>query len=469
VAQLAELVAALPDDLSPRVEGDAAIPVRAVTIDSRRVTPGALFACLPGAHADGHDFAAAAVAAGATSLLTQRQLPLAVAQVVVEDSRRAIGWLSAAFHGQPARAMTMAGITGTNGKTTTAHLLGAILRHAGKQTAVLGTLSGTFTTPEAPELQSELAGLRDDGTDAVVMEVSSHALALGRVTGTHFAVAVFTNLGRDHLDFHHTEERYFAAKARLFTPELSTRGVVWVDDAHGRRLAATASIPLTEVGFGEATDVVLGTSGSQFTWRGQHVELHLPGRHNVANALLAAAAAEALGVPPTTIAAGLAAALPVPGRVEAVDAGQPFSVLVDFAHTPEAMATLLDNLRELTSARLIVVFGCGGDRDPDKRPLMGAAAAQRADVVIITSDNPRSEDPQAIVDAVLAGVGATPRAEVRSEVDRRAAIASAVGLARRGDLVVIAGKGHETTQTTAGDVRPFDDRTVARELLEARR
>jgi UDP-N-acetylmuramoyl-L-alanyl-D-glutamate--2,6-diaminopimelate ligase len=469
VTQLAELVAALPDDLAPRVEGDAAIPVRAVTIDSRRVTPGALFACLPGALADGHDFAAAAVAAGATSLLAQRRLPLPVAQLVVEDSRRAVGWLSAAFHDHPARAMTMVGITGTNGKTTTAHLLGAILRHAGKRTAVLGTLSGTFTTPEAPDLQADLARLRDDGTDAVVMEVSSHALALERVTGTHFAIAVFTNLGRDHLDFHHTAERYFAAKARLFTRELSAHGVVWVDDLHGRRLADTAPIPVIEVCAGDAADVELGASGSRFTWRGQRVELQLPGRHNVANALLAAAAAEALDVPPATIAAGLAAAPLVPGRVEAVDAGQPFGVLVDFAHTPEALATLLDNLRELTRGRLIVVFGCGGDRDPDKRPLMGAAAGERADVVVVTSDNPRREDPEAIIDAVVAGIGAAPRGEIHRQADRRAAIGAALTSARPGDLVVIAGKGHETTQTAAGQVRPFDDRAVARELLEAQR
>jgi UDP-N-acetylmuramoyl-L-alanyl-D-glutamate--2,6-diaminopimelate ligase len=280
---------------------------------------------------------------------------------------------------------------------------------------------------------------------------------------------VFTNLGRDHLDFHHTAERYFAAKARLFTPELSARGVVWVDDAHGRQLADTAPIPVTEVGAGDAADVELAAGGSRFTWRGQRVELQLPGRHNVANALLAAAAAEALDIPPATIAAGLAAAPTVPGRVEAVDAGQPFGVLVDFAHTPEALATLLDNLRELTSGRLIVVFGCGGDRDPDKRPLMGAAAAQRADVVIVTSDNPRGEDPEAIIDAVVAGAGATPRAEVHRQADRRNAIGAALARAGPGDLVVIAGKGHETTQTAAGQVRPFDDRAVARELLEAQR
>ncbi len=471
MAHLAELVAALPGDLGARLAGDPETPVVDVTLDSRRVTPGALFACLPGTRADGHDFAAVAVAAGARSLLVERELPLPVAQVQVEDSRRAVGWLAAAFHGHPATAMTVVGITGTNGKTTTAHLLGAVLRHAGRTTAVLGTLSGAYTTPEAPELQADLARLAEDGVEAVVMEVSSHALALHRVAGTRFALAAFTNLGRDHLDFHRTPEQYFAAKRRLFAPDLSARGVVWVDDPHGRLLADVAEIPIVEVRMADAGDIDVDMRGSRWRWRGQDVQFPVPGRHNVANALVAAAAAEVVGIDASTVAAGLSAAPPVPGRLEPVDAGQPFAVLVDFAHTPEALATLLDNLRELTSSRLLVVFGCGGDRDPEKRPLMGAAAAARADVVIVTSDNPRSEDPEAIIDAIVAGVpaGAGISAEVRHDPDRRAAIGSALGLARAGDLVVIAGKGHETTQTVAGEVRPFDDRVVARELLEAQR
>jgi UDP-N-acetylmuramoyl-L-alanyl-D-glutamate--2,6-diaminopimelate ligase len=468
-AQLGDLVDALPDDLGARLSGARETAVLDVTLDSRRVTPGALFACVPGARADGHDFAPAAVGAGARSLLVERDLPLAVAQVRVDDSRRAVGWLAAAFHGHPSAAMTVVGITGTNGKTTTAHLLGAVLRHAGRRTAVLGTLSGVFTTPEAPALQADLARLLGDGVEAVVMEASSHALALQRVTGTRFALAAFTNLGRDHLDFHETPERYFAAKSRLFTPELSARGVVWIDDPHGRLLADAATIPIAEVGMVDAGDVRVDARGSHWKWRGVDVDLPIIGRHNVANALVAAAAAEALGLEATTVAAGLSSAPPVPGRLEPVDAGQPFAVFVDFAHTPEALATVLDNLRELTASRLIVVFGCGGDRDPAKRPLMGSAAAARADIVVVTSDNPRHDDPEEIIDAVVAGVPARAGGEVRRDPDRRAAIGSALGLARAGDVVVIAGKGHETTQTVAGEVRPFDDRAVARELLEAQR
>jgi UDP-N-acetylmuramoyl-L-alanyl-D-glutamate--2,6-diaminopimelate ligase len=469
VPALAALVAQVPDDLGARIEGDPGVVVRHVTIDSRRVLPGALFACLRGSRADGHDFAAAALDAGAAALVVERRLPLAVTQVLVTDARRAVGSLAAAFHGQPSSTIPVVGITGTNGKTTTAHLLGAVLRHAGRSTAVLGTLSGPFTTPEAPDLQAQLACLVASGTEVVVMEVSSHALALERVTGTHFAVSAFTNLGRDHLDLHGTQERYFDAKAKLFTPGLSGRAVIWVDDPFGRRLADGATIPVVEVGLDDAGTVELDGWGARFGWRGRPVHLPIPGRHNVANALVAAALAECLGLPAATVAAGLTSARPVPGRVEPVDAGQPFRVLVDFAHTPEALATLLDNLRELGPGRLVAVFGCGGDRDPAKRPLMGAAAAARADVVIVTSDNPRGEDPDEIIDAVVAGVPSGAPATVHRDPDRRRAIAAALALARPGDVVVIAGKGHETTQTQGGEVRPFDDRAVARQLLEAGR
>jgi UDP-N-acetylmuramoyl-L-alanyl-D-glutamate--2,6-diaminopimelate ligase len=466
---LGELTVGLPDDLEARIDGDPATIVRGVTLDSRRVTDGALFACLRGAQADGHEFAAAAVQAGAASLLVERPLALGVPEVRVRDTRRSVGWVAAAFHGDPSRRLTMVGITGTNGKTTTAHLAGAVLRHAGTPTAVLGTLSGPFTTPEAPDLQARLAGLVAEGTRAVVMEVSSHALALQRVAGTHFALAAFTNLGRDHLDFHGSRERYFDAKARLFTPELAAGAVIWVDDPYGRLLADSTVIPVVEVSISDAQKLTMDITGSRFEWRGERVDFRIPGRFNVANALVAAALAESLGIAPATIAAGLSSAPAVPGRVEPVDAGQPFSVLVDFAHTPEAMAELLDNLREVTTGRLIVVFGCGGDRDATKRPLMGAAAAARADIVLVTSDNPRREEPQSIIDAVVSGIDPRSAAIVLTEPDRRAAIGSALGLARPGDLVVVAGKGHETTQTAGGHIRPFDDRAVARQLLEARR
>jgi UDP-N-acetylmuramoyl-L-alanyl-D-glutamate--2,6-diaminopimelate ligase len=301
------------------------------------------------------------------------------------------------------------------------------------------------------------------------MEVSSHALALHRVDGTRFAVAVFTNLGRDHLDLHGTIERYFAAKTSLFTPDRAAVGVVNVDDVHGRQLADAASIPVIPFGLADAEALVVGPTGSRFRWRGHEVTLPLGGRFNVANALAAATAAGALGIAEDAIAAGLGDVAPVSGRMETVDAGQPFRVVVDFAHTPDALAGLLAELREVTAGRVIVVFGCGGDRDTEKRPLMGRSAAEGADLAVITSDNPRSEDPEAIIAAIVAGVPVARRNAVVTEADRRRAIARALAEAVEGDVVVIAGKGHETTQTVAGETRPFDDRVVARELLEGAR
>ena len=447
--------------------GDDRVDVTGVAHDSRAVTPGTLFCCVRGRRTDGHDHAPAAVAAGAVALLCERPLGLGVPEVVVPDVRRAMGPVAAAVHGHPSEALAVVGVTGTNGKTTVTHLLAAVLRGAGRDTAVIGTLGGARTTPEAPELQALLAHHRDAGAVAVAMEVSSHALDQHRVDGTRVAVAAFTNLSVDHLDYHGTMDAYFAAKARLFTPELSARGVVNADDPWGRRLLEEAPIPVVPTSLADAEALHLTLDGSYFRWRARPVALPLVGRFNVANALVAATVAEVLGLSADEIAAGLSQAPPVPGRMEPVTAGQPFSVLVDYAHTPDGLEQVLRTLREVRpDGRLVVVFGAGGDRDAGKRPLMGRAVGSLADHVIVTSDNPRSEEPDAIIGAVLSGLPAGVSARVQP--DRRAAIALALDEARPGDVVLVAGKGHETGQEIAGRVVPFDDRVVARELLEAR-
>jgi len=465
---LDELLADAPEVRVRHRVGPTVVTVGGVSHDSRTVRAGDLYCCLRGERTDGHRFAPVAVRAGATAVLAERPLDLAVAQVVVDDARIAMAPLAAAFHGRPSAAMTVVGVTGTTGKTTTTHLLAAIFEHAGMPCGVVGTLTGVHTTPEAPELQATLAAFRDSGRRAVAMEVSSHALDQHRADATQFDVGVFTNLGRDHLDFHGTVERYFAAKARLFTPALSAHGVVNADDPYGRQLLATAAIPMTAYSVADLSDVSTGSRSSTFRWRGHRVELPMGGGFNVANALAAATAAAAAGVAPADVVAGLAGAGAVPGRFEPVDGGQPFAVIVDFAHTPESLASALGAARAIAAGgRLIVVFGCGGDRDPAKRPAMGEVAARLADAVVVTSDNPRSEDPAAIIDDVISGIPAPWTARTRTEPDRRSAIALALSDAAAGDVVLIAGKGHEATQTLAGGVVDFDDRAVARQLLEA--
>jgi UDP-N-acetylmuramoyl-L-alanyl-D-glutamate--2,6-diaminopimelate ligase len=401
------------------------------------------------------------------ALLVEHQLDLDVPQVVVPDVRTAMGVLSDAFHDHPSRRIAVVGVTGTNGKTTVTHVLAAVLQHLGRPTTVVGTLSGARTTPEAPDLQAVLAEAATDDDAVVAMEVSSHAIELRRITGTWFTAAVFTNLSQDHLDFHGTMDRYFAAKARLFEPDRSAIGLVNRDDPWGRRLLETMAIPSVAWSAEDATDVDLRPDGTTFTWRGQRVELALAGRFNLANAIAAAEAALALGSDPAEIAAGLGTARPVNGRFEPVGEG-PVSVLVDYAHTPDALDQALRSARELTDGRLIVVFGCGGDRDRAKRPLMGVAADKVADVVVVTSDNPRSEDAGAIIDEVLAGIDRTEDLVV--EPDRRQAVEAAVAMAVPGDLVLVAGKGHETTQDLGdGNVIPFDDREVAATALRRHR
>ncbi len=450
-------------DLVAGWDGDGP-EVTAVMLDSRLVTPGALFVCVPGAIHDGHDFAPEAVERGAVALLVERPLDLDVPQILTPDARRAVGHLASAVHGTPSRQLTVVGFTGTNGKTTSVHLLEHVLEHGGIPTGVIGTLTGERTTPEATVLQRRLAAMVAEGRMAVAMEVSSHSLAQHRVDGTWFSVAVFTNLSIDHLDFHGDLESYYLAKAALFTPDRVGAAVINVDSPEGRRLAGSVDVAVTESSIADAEALELDIDGCTFGWRGQPVRLPLAGRFNVANALGVAEAASLAGLDDEAIAAGLSAGGRVPGRFELVDGGQPFSVVVDYAHTPDGLRNVLTTARELTGRRLICVFGCGGDRDRAKRPLMGEVTSSLADVVIVTSDNPRSEDPDAIIAAIVAG--ATGGAELSIEPDRRRAIEQALNAAAAGDIVVIAGKGHETTQTVGAEVLDFDDRLVALDVLE---
>jgi UDP-N-acetylmuramoyl-L-alanyl-D-glutamate--2,6-diaminopimelate ligase len=470
------------------------VEVTGLAYDSRRVAPGSLFFCVAGRDRDGHDFAAEAIAAGAAALVVERPLGLGAPEVLVDSSRAAMGPLAARFHGEPTRELRVVGVTGTNGKTTTAHLARAMLEAAGERCGLLGTVESLVagerraairTTPEAIDLQADFRAMLDGGERYCAMEVSSHALALGRTDAVRFAAAVFTNLTQDHLDFHHTMEEYFQAKRRLFvtaaaaaTPEIA---VVNLDDPYGLRLAAelgdVATFAIDSQADYRAREVSVELTGSRFelcTPEGSRkLALPLAGRFNVANALAALAATHRLGVELDTLVAALEHGVRVPGRLEPVEEGQGFAVLVDYAHTPDSLRNVLDTAREVGDGRVICVFGAGGDRDRGKRPLMGEVGASRADVLLVTSDNPRSEDPQAIIAEIMAGAGAVARppgaGPVTAEVDRRAAIEQAVALAERGDVLVIAGKGHEQGQELAGGVKvPFDDVTVAREALGAR-
>jgi UDP-N-acetylmuramoyl-L-alanyl-D-glutamate--2,6-diaminopimelate ligase len=461
-----------------------------VTLDSREAGPGVLFACRPGERTDGHVHAPAAVAAGAPALLVERVLDLDVPQLVVPRVADAVGEAAAAVHGHPSSGLALAGVTGTNGKTTTTYLIEAALRGGGHRTGLIGTIQtlvdgaavpGVRTTPESTDLQRLFARMAAAGVTAAAMEVSSHGLALGRIRGTRFGVAAFTNLTQDHLDFHRDLEDYFAAKASLFDPRFTPHAVVNIDDPYGARLAVLAAgrgLAVDTVSPGGAggaavlaRDVRLAADGSDFTavLHGEHVPVHLglPGAFNVANALVALACAVRLGVDVHLAVRGIEALDGVPGRMERVEAGQPFAVLVDYAHTPDSVEKVLRAARELTAGRLLVVVGCGGDRDRAKRGPMGAAAATFADHAVFTSDNSRSEDLAVILDAMVEGARATGGAW-SVEPDREAAIALALDAAGPGDVVVIAGKGHEVTQEFADRIVPFDDRAVARALLAAR-
>ncbi|MHB8466365.1 MAG: UDP-N-acetylmuramoyl-L-alanyl-D-glutamate--2,6-diaminopimelate ligase [Acidimicrobiales bacterium] len=458
-ARLAALVEGLDDH---EVMGDdGRTEVTAVTQDSRTVVGGALYCCIVGRRDDGHDLAGEVVRAGARSLLVERWLDLAVPQVRVPSTRTAVGPVSAAFWGNPSHALSVVGVTGTNGKTTTIHLVADVLGAAGRRTGLVGTLSGERTTPEAPVLQALLAGFLEDGCEAVAMEVSSIALDQHRVDAVAFQVGVWTNLSQDHLDYHGDMERYFAAKARLFEPGRCEVAVVNTDDPWGRRLVEQLRIPAVTYGLADAHDVEVTAAGTRFEWRGAEVHIPLAGEHNVANAIAAATACAQLGVPVSLVASGLSSARPVPGRWERVDAGQDYAVVVDYAHTPDGLDQVLRAARLAATGKVIVVFGCGGDRDRAKRPLMGEVATRLADIAILTSDNPRSEDPMAIIAEAAAGAVRPPVIEP----DRAAAIALAVARAQAGDVVIIAGKGHETGQAIGDRVLPFDDRAVARAAL----
>ena len=488
-ASTLEMLARAAGDVLVERDGPSETPVRGLAYDSRAVVRGDLFFCITGTREDGHEHAGGAVASGAAALCVERRLDLGVPEIVVSDSRRAMARVAAAFYGHPGSDLMLIGVTGTNGKTTTAWLLDHVLRAAGHTTGLIGTIetrvagdrrAGTRTTPESLDLQRLLAEMRDCGVGAVAMEVTSHALVLHRVEGLRFSSVGFTNLSQDHLDFHSGMEDYFAAKRALFVAERADHGAVNVDDPFGRRLREMTNVPVVGFGLAEdadvrALDVDPAGSGNRIVVSTPHgrlsVKTSLAGDFNVSNCLAATACALQAGIPLDAIAHGLAGASSVPGRFETVDRGQSFSVVVDYAHTPEALDNVLREARRMAArrgGRVLCVFGCGGDRDRRKRPLMGAVVAQLADVVVVTSDNPRSEEPDAIIAEILEGVVAHRRAgadEVTS--DRREAIARALSAAHRDDVVLIAGKGHETGQEIAGTVIPFDDRIVAAELLEA--
>jgi UDP-N-acetylmuramoyl-L-alanyl-D-glutamate--2,6-diaminopimelate ligase len=467
------------------IVGDPSVEISGLAYDSRQVAPGSLFFAVPGHVSDGHLFAPYAVQAGAGAVVVERpqELEPFVVQAVVADVRAAMAHAAVRFYDDPTAELRVVGVTGTNGKTTSAFLIRHILEAAGIQTGLMGTVKRVVggvdepverTTPEAIDLQGVFRRMIEAGDRACAMEVSSHALALHRTDGIRFAVAAFTNLTQDHLDFHADMEDYFLAKRRLFAAGVAEHAVVNLDDPYGDRLATefeavTFSAAGAQRADLRALDVQFTAAGSRFRALAgddeAEVTLPLPGRFNVENALCAIAAVGRLGVGLEDASAALAAVERVPGRFEPVDEGQPFAVIVDYAHTPDSLENVLESARQITSGRLICVFGCGGDRDRDKRPQMGAIAARLADLAVVTSDNPRSEDPPAIIDEIRAGMN-EGEAEIELEPDRRAAIGRAFAAADRGDTVVIAGKGHEQGQEFAGGRKiPFDDRDVAREEL----
>ncbi|MEO9324669.1 UDP-N-acetylmuramoyl-L-alanyl-D-glutamate--2,6-diaminopimelate ligase [Nocardioides sp. C4-1] len=488
---LAEVARWLPDAV---LRGDGDVVVHGLTLSSQRVVAGDLYAALPGSRAHGVQYAGSAVEAGAVAVLTDEagadQAPAGVPLLVVARPREVLGGLAARLNGDPATSMRMIGVTGTQGKTTTTRLAEAGLEGAGVRAAVVGTVGTriaghdvrtSLTTPEAPDLHALFAVMRERDVVACAMEVSSHALVMGRVDGVVFDVAVFLNLGRDHLDFHTDVEDYYRAKASLFTPGRARLALLNADDEHGRRLAGETSLPVRTFALDRpdadwrAVDLELEREGSRFTIEGPDGVrvpggVPLPGRFNVANTLAAVAAAAEAGFDPAAVATAIAASGGVPGRLERVEAGQDFLVVVDYAHKPDAVEAAIGTLRPLAEAghgRVVVVLGAGGDRDPGKRPIMAEIAARLADVLVVTDDNPRTEDPAVIRAAMVAGVGEADRHKVVEVGDRRAAIEHALGLARAGDVVLVAGKGHETGQEVHGVVHDFDDRVVAREVLGA--
>jgi len=477
--KLSELLEVLPE---ARADGELSAEVRGIKYDSRKVESGDVFVALKGEHLDGHDFVREACRRGAVAVVVERKVEAPGIKVVVRDTRKALALLSAKFFGEPARKLKIIGVTGTNGKTTVSFLVRSVLEEAGVRTGLIGTVEyiiggrkfpASLTTPLPPELHRAFGRMVEAGDRAVVMEVSSHSLVLDRVYGLPFSVAVFTNLSRDHLDFHLTMEDYFRAKAKLFEMlEPSGWAVYNGDDPYGAMLREHTKAQLISYGLSEGVDiraegVVCDRQGVVFTlrspWGDFPVRLRLSGRFNVYNALAAAGVGLALGVRPEDVVRGMVSVESVPGRFERVDLGQGFEVIVDYAHTPDALENLLLSAREISQGRVLVVFGCGGERDRGKRPRMGEVAGRLADFVFVTSDNPRSEPPERIIEDILEGMPEGAKYVV--EEDRRRAIGRAIRMAREGDVVVIAGKGHESYQIVGDRKFPFDDRKVAERFL----
>ena len=472
------LNSAVASDLSDRLQSDVrlapagvSVDVGSVVMDSRRVVSDSLFACVSGEKFDGHNFAADALNSGAVALLVDHELDVDVPQLIVADVRASLGEVASMISGRPSAEIDVIGVTGTNGKTTVAQLLASVFTAAGRKSAVIGTLEGDMTTPEAPVLQRKLRDLADDGVSVVVMEVSSHSLVQQRVRGTSFAAGVFTNLGHDHLDIHGTQEDYFRAKALLFTSYGLQRMILNDDDVHGRLLGDLTS-DVREVyrfSMSEVESLDMNINGTTFVLGGAPFSLPIPGRPNIENALAVIACARSFGISDDVIAQGLASVDQVPGRMQVLS-GENFDAIVDFAHTPEALDALLRTCRELApNRRLVVIFGCGGGRDKQKRPQMAAIAGDLADVVVVTSDNPRFEDPAAIIDEVCAGFTDATMAEWSVEADRATAIADAIARAQDGDVIIVAGKGHERYQEVAACRTEFDDVAHIRAAMEASR
>ncbi len=448
--------------------------VTSITQDSRTVTPGALFCALQGSSLDGHDHVDGAIDSGAVAVLVERHVTDRVPELIVDNSRLATGELAAAFEGHPSALLDLIGVTGTNGKTSVVTLVAHLVTACGELAASMGTLTGSLTTAAAPDFQQALRSHLQEGCSVVAAEISSHALDQQRVAGSEVSVAIFTNLSQDHLDYHPTMDDYFEAKARLFSPEFGADAIIDVSDEWGAKLAARvreqreagkypSDHELIEVdGATEIANATLAQRSCSFTWRGHAVDVPLGGSFSVTNAILAAEAVVALGYDEAKVAAALSTAGQIPGRFESVDAGQPFAVVVDYSHTPASVAIAVESARSISDGRVHLVFGAAGDRDPGKRPLMGAAATA-ADVLYVTSDNPRTEDPDQIIDEVIAGiVGAS---NVHRIADRAEAIRSAISGAVPGDIVVIAGKGHEDYQIIGTTKTDFDDRVHARAAL----
>ena len=466
------------------IHGDGGVEITTLCTDSRKAAPGALFFCTPGLRMDAHDFAPQAVELGAVALVVERLLPLEVPQVLVEDVRTALSYMAAEYYGRPAESLHLIGLTGTKGKTTTSFLIKSILDHAGFKSGLIGTvcsiideevIPSRLTTPDPLEVQALLRRMVDAGVTHVVMEVSAHALAMHRLAGLHFEVAAFSNFSQDHLDYFGTMDNYFDAKMRLFEPDMSENIVYNADDDHVSAAIAALGRPALRAGIREnsdiyANDIEVGERGCNFlmTFHKRFrvaIQLKLAGIFNVYNSLLAAGACICLGIGSAAIREGLEDVRAVPGRIELLETETPYRVILDYAHSPDSLENILKAVRETTKGRMIALFGCGGDRDRGKRPIMGEIAGELADFCVLTSDNPRNEDPMEILAAIEEGIKPTGCEYVVIE-NRREAIRHALEMAEAGDVVVLAGKGHETYQEIAGVKHPFDEKIVVAELLE---